>query len=328
MKKINNHSTILISILIFVGVMNMTACTTLKNPANHGMKINNVLNEIMKNSGKKAYIKDLERLDYSELSDEITIISDVSYISDEMPEHTLDIYFSNDGLKKPILIDIHGGGFISHDKKVDSVFANVMAQNGFVVFSINYRLAYPEYNVFDQIEDIDKATRWIVKNALAYDGDTKNLYLSGHSSGGVNSVAEALLSISDEMLSDYGFEKRDYKYNGLLLDCGLMHFYKKSIAYNGMRNMVFPKGYKKDKRYNYLIFDLNNDIRNLPKTAIITNNSDELKAMSFYFDKLLENKNVEHNLFEKGSKGHMGVIFNPRYDGMNLLKKISDYLQQ
>ncbi|MCR5103511.1 MAG: alpha/beta hydrolase fold domain-containing protein, partial [Eubacterium sp.] len=57
------------------------------------------------------------------------------------------------------------GGFISHDKKVDSVFANVMAQNGFVVFSLNYRLAYPKYTVFDQIDDIDKATRWIVQHA-------------------------------------------------------------------------------------------------------------------------------------------------------------------
>ncbi|MBQ4627652.1 MAG: alpha/beta hydrolase, partial [Clostridia bacterium] len=72
-----------------------------------------------------------------------------------------------------VLIDIHGGGFISHDKSVDSVFANVMAQKGFVVFALNYRLAYPEYNVFDQIEDIDKAARWIVEHASSYEGDNK-----------------------------------------------------------------------------------------------------------------------------------------------------------
>ena len=159
----------------------------------------------MKNSGNKAYIKDMDRLDSSGMSDEITIISSVSYIPDETAEHTLDIYFCSNSVKKPVLIDIHGGGFISHDKSVDSVFANVMAQKGFVVFALNYRLAYPEYNVFDQIEDIDKAARWIVEHASSYEGDNKRLYLAGHSSGGVNAVAEALLSIFIKHFIRYAF---------------------------------------------------------------------------------------------------------------------------
>ena len=285
-----------------------------------------MLNKIMKNSGGKAYVRDIERLDQSAKSEEITMISNVNYIPGDSMEHTLDIYFRNDGVKKPILIDIHGGGFISHDKKVDSIFANVMAQNGFVVFSLNYRLAYPEYNVFDQIDDIDKATRWVVKHASSYDGENKRMYVVGHSSGGVNAVAEVLLSLSSEMLSDYGFEKRDYTYRGLIIDCGLMHFYKNSIAYNGMRRMVFPKSYKNDRRYEYLLFDRNDDVNRLPKTVIITNESDQLKDMSYYFNELLDKRYVEHVLLEKGSKGHMGVIFYPKKDGMILINEIVDYL--
>ena len=285
-----------------------------------------MLNKIMKNSGCKAYVRDIERLDQSAISEEITMISNVNYIPGDSMEHTLDIYFHNDGVKKPILIDIHGGGFISHDKKVDSIFANVMAQNGFVVFSLNYRLAYPEYNVFDQIDDIDKATRWVVKHASLYDGENKRMYVVGHSSGGVNAVAEVLLSLSSEMLSDYGFEKRDYTYRGLIIDCGLMHFYKNSIAYNGMRRMVFPKSYKNDRRYEYLLFDQNDDVNRLPKTVIITNESDQLKDMSYYFNELLDKRYVEHVLLEKGSKGHMGVIFDPKKDGMILINEIFDYL--
>ena len=34
---------------------------------------------------------------------------------------------------------------------------------------------------------------------------------------------------------------------GVITDCGLLHFYKSSIAYWGMRKMCFPKGFKKDK---------------------------------------------------------------------------------
>ncbi len=54
-----------------------------------------------------------------------------------------------DGIStNPLLI--HGGGFISGYKEMNSLFANYLAQRGFVVFNINYRLAYPTINVFDQ----------------------------------------------------------------------------------------------------------------------------------------------------------------------------------
>ena len=180
----------------------------------------------MKDSGNKAYVKDLERLDHSLESNLVTVKNDVNYAGDNDAEHTLDVYYLDNDKMKPILVDVHGGGFISHDKKIDSVFANVMAQKGFVVFTINYRLAYPEHNVFDQIEDIDKATRWIVNNALAFKADTSKMFIAGHSSGGVNAIAEVLLSLSENMRSDYRFNSRNYFYNGLILDCGLMQFYK------------------------------------------------------------------------------------------------------
>ena len=282
--------------------------------------------KIMKDSGNKAYLNDLERLERSLVSDEITIVNDVNYAGDDDPEHTLDICFRKDGKLKPVLIDIHGGGFISHDKKVDSVFANVMAQKGFVVFALNYRLAYPEHNVFDQIEDIDKASRWVVNNASVYEGSISDLFIAGHSSGGVNAVAETFLCIDFQMRSAYGLADRNFRYSGLILDCGLMHFYKNSVAYNGMRDMVFPKGYKNDPRYGFLVFEKNGLISRLPKTAIITNDSDELKNMSYYFDELLAKKNVSHKLFDKGSEGHMGIVFKPVTDGSNLMDDVIAFL--
>ena len=273
--------------------------------------------KIMKDSGNKAYVRDLERLDRSLMSDEITVVSDVNYAGDEDPEHTLDICFRKDGKPKPVLIDIHGGGFISHDKMADSVFANVLAQKGF---------AYPEHTVFDQIKDIDEASGWIIRNACSYEGDCSRIFLSGHSSGGVNAAAEALLSVCPQMSSAYGLAERDYRYKGLILDCGLMHFYKNSVAYNGMRDMVFPKGYKNDPRYGFLVFEKNGAVSGLPKTALITNDKDELKEMSYYFDELLERDHVPHRLFDKGSEGHMGIVFRPVTDGSALLDNVIEFL--
>lgn len=267
----------------------------------------------MKWSGEISYVNDLKRLDESVLSKDIKQCSNVRYMDDDIPDHCLDIYYRDDGSIKPVLIDIHGGGFISYHKEFDRVFANVMAQKGFLVFEIDFRLAYPEYTVFDQISDIDKAARWVFENAHSYGGDTGRVFIAGHSSGCVLATAEALLSVDPDMRKDFGFEQRPYQYQGMFLDCGLLHFYKSSIAYNGMRRMVFPKKYKEDKRYKYLIYKDNEKIEKLPKTALITNKKDVLKAMTYFHEGVLQSRNVEHKLFDNCGVGHTGIVFKP-YD--------------
>ena len=277
---------------------------------------------ITKWSFKKAYAFDIKRLDDSYASDEIREDLEIGYINDGLSEHTLDVYYKDDGRSKPILIDIHGGGFISYDKEYNRVFANVAAQQGFVVFELNYRLAYPENTVFEQIEDIDKAVRWITEHAASYGGDNNRLYISGHCTGGVLATAEVLLSLCPEMLSDYGFEEKNYQYKGLILDCGYMHFYNKSPAYRFLRSMIFNKSYESDKRYKYLCFDQNSSIRKLPKTVLITNKQDPLKGMTYQFEELLKQNNVIYKLFEEGSKGHTGIVIKPGKLVADILKYI------
>ena len=286
-----------------------------------------MINWIMKKSGEIALKTDVGKLDLARLPKEVTEIKDVSYIDDNDPAHKMDIYLRKDGSKKPILIDIHGGGFISEDKAMNRLFGNYMAKLGFAVFELNVRLAYPEWTVFDQIEDIDKGVRFALEHAGEYEGDTDMIYIAGHSSGGVLAFTECMLSESAEMRADFGLQERSYRYKGLITDCGLMHFYKSSIAYWGMRKMIFPKGYKQDKRYKYLTAENNEHIKRLPKAALLTNSKDVLKKMTYYFDRVLTEKSAEHRLFEYGKDGHTGIIFKP-YTETNqaVLKAVIEYL--
>ena len=130
----------------------------------------------MKKSGEIALKTDVGKLDLARLPEEVTEIKDVSYVDDNDPGHKMDIYVRKDGTKKPVLFDIHGGGFISEDKAMNRLFGNYMARLGFVVFELNVRLAYPEWTVFDQIEDIDRGVRFALECAGGYEGDTDRLY--------------------------------------------------------------------------------------------------------------------------------------------------------
>ena len=286
-----------------------------------------MIDRIMKKSGEKSFLKDLEKIDRTKLDKSICEDLDISYTDKSSNEQKLDVYYSKIKIKKPILIDIHGGGFISNDKEINHLFGNYMAQNGFVVFNLNYRLAYPEYTVFDQIEDIDSAVNWILANAEKYGGDANSMYIAGHSSAGVLAVTEAMLCNNTDMLRDYNLKERHYNYKGIILDCGLMHFYKRSIAYTGMRNMVFQKNYSKNGKYKYLIFENREEIKNLPKTVLITNKKDALKNMTYWFKKVLEHYGVPHLLIDDGKDGHMGIIYKPySEDNLKKIEEIKHFL--
>ncbi len=270
-----------------------------------------MINNFMKKLSDKAYFNDLDRIDLSKLDRGVKVVKDISYTNDNSLEHKLDIHYKDNHKLKPILVNIHGGGFISGYKEMDSLFANYLAQRGLVVFNVNYRLAYPTIHVFDQIEDIAHALKWIVANAEKYEANSHEMYIAGHSAGGVLAVAEALLCTDKKMREDFNLEERNYSYRGIILDCGALHIYRKSIAYWGMRNMIFPKGYNKMARYQYLIFENNRSLSTLPKTVLLTNEKDELKNMTYHFKKLLDDQGVDNILLDSGTDGHVGIIFKP-----------------
>ena len=288
-----------------------------------------MLERIVNRISDKALASDVAKLDMSRRPSEITERLDISYIDDNESGHKFDVYLREDGKRKPILIDIHGGGFLTEDKAMTRLFGNFMALNGFTVFELNCRLAYPVCTVFDQIEDISRAVKFIREHADEFEGYADSLYVCGHSSGGVLAVTECLLSVDDKMREDFGLPAREYKYKGLIADCGLLHFYKPSIAYWGMRGMIFPKGYKKDKRYTYLKFEKNESISKLPKVALITNRKDVLRKMTYHFERVLKTNGTQYQLYDGGADGHTGIIFVPYEEhNQDTMKKITWYLQE
>lgn len=285
-----------------------------------------MINNLMKMIGERAYLKDLERIDLSKLDHDIKSVKDISYVDDNSIEQKLDVHYLSNQKLKPILIDIHGGGFISGYKEMNSLFANYLAQRGFVVFNLNYRLAYPTINVFDQIEDISNAVKWIVSNAGKFEANIDEMYIAGHSAGGVLAVAESLLCHDKQMRDDFDIDERDYKYSGIILDCGVMHFYRKNIAYWGMRNMIFPKGYRKMDQYQYLVFENNRQLSTLPKTVLLTNEKDNLRDMTHYFKRVLDGHQVDHKLFDVGTDGHMGIIYKPyTEENQRIIDDVQEY---
>jgi acetyl esterase/lipase len=118
-----------------------------------------------------------------------TIIhSNIPYNNDTLKKHLLDIYLPAEAKgKMPVVVFIHGGGWIGNDKYADMGYMTntvaAMLNNGMAVASIDYRFAMQA--VFPAIlQDCNKAVSFLYDNADKFSLDKNSIALMGFSAGG------------------------------------------------------------------------------------------------------------------------------------------------
>jgi acetyl esterase/lipase len=102
----------------------------------------------------------------------------------------LDVHTSGEESGAPVLVFVHGGGFVGGDKHVPGtpMYDHIGAwavRNGWVGVTITYRLA-PEYTWPSGAQDVAAATAWVRDNIASYGGDPSRIVLAGHSAGCVH----------------------------------------------------------------------------------------------------------------------------------------------
>ncbi|QDL56919.1 alpha/beta hydrolase [Rhodoferax aquaticus] len=117
------------------------------------------------------------------------------------PAQTLDLYLPNDAQGPyPLIIEIHGGGFMLGSKSADIGPMLLGLQRGYALASINYRLS-SEAKFPAAVNDVKAAIRFLRANAAKYQLDANRFATWGGSAGG-NLSAMAALSGGVQALSD------------------------------------------------------------------------------------------------------------------------------
>lgn len=83
---------------------------------------------------------------------------------------------------RPVLIDIHGGGWQHGTALSDDRFNSYMARAGYAVFALDYRQA-PAFQFPAQLEDVRTALDWVRQHAAEFRGDPARILLCGRSAG-------------------------------------------------------------------------------------------------------------------------------------------------
>ena len=96
----------------------------------------------------------------------------------------------------PVMLYIHGGGWIMGSPKTHDKLARQFAAEGYLTINLDYRLA-PENPFPAGLDDCVFAAKWITSNAKRWNGDANRLAIGGDSAGG-NLTAATLVALSSD----------------------------------------------------------------------------------------------------------------------------------
>ena len=139
----------------------------------------------------------------------VTVTSNVKYGSNkdwqgDVQNLLLDVYTppGASGTEKfPLVVYIHGGGFLDGDKLDKKALMMDFANSGFAGASINYRLGWTQGNncngdtveakeaIYRAVQDAKAAIRFLVANADKYHIDTSKIFIGGESAGAITALS-------------------------------------------------------------------------------------------------------------------------------------------
>jgi acetyl esterase/lipase len=117
------------------------------------------------------------------------------------PRHRLDLYAPDGVANAPVLVFVHGGGFLKGDKGGGTAWPNanvgrMAAAAGMLGVVINYRLA-PDDMWPAGAEDVAAVVAWLRENVAGHGGDPARIVLVGTSAGAVH-IAGWLMLVGED----------------------------------------------------------------------------------------------------------------------------------
>jgi acetyl esterase/lipase len=105
----------------------------------------------------------------------------------------------------PVLVYVHGGGWISGSRLDRNADMRWFSERGWLVFSFDYLLSNERRHLWDQtVEQVGCALAWVAANAARYGGDIRRISMFGDSAGGNLVINAAYMGSQHQLRSSCG----------------------------------------------------------------------------------------------------------------------------
>lgn len=322
---------------IYVGGMRSSQSIDYKSDSAKGLE-NDIIVKIMQVSWKFCDKSDKKRMATQTPPENVVKVKDVEYLDDGNPYHKFDVFYPEGTIPKeglPVIIDIHGGGWMYASKDLNEYYCMELASKGYCVFSISYRLV-PDVTVYEQIKDCTDALAYINSNMKNYPANKKTVMLTGDSAGGQLALYSTILNNNPDAREIFGTVDTKLNIKCLLLTSPVT--YAKSGGWFSIyTKKMWGEDYKTKAAYNYMDLDEIMELaNNMPPTYFITSSGDTLahdqtvNAYNYFADKGYECEIEDFTDLREGKKlPHVFSVLDPFDEyGQKAINNALDYYQK
>ncbi|MBP5458928.1 MAG: alpha/beta hydrolase, partial [Clostridia bacterium] len=245
------------------------------------------------------WAKDIEvnNLNYPSIKE----VNDVVYSADEPDICVADLLYNPHSVKYekyPVILNIHGGGWVIGDKRNSRGQCLQMADSGWFVVNMNYGLPPKPFNMFEkhdpkkshgdhyyptQVVQAYKALQWIADNAEKYNLDTDCVVVSGDSAGSHIASVTVTSSSNPELRKGLGLPDPPVNVRGGVLFSGfydLTYFWGRDIMRVPWFRELAVSIFNTRDIHNHPMYPYFNPIpfvtKDMPKTLVVNGNKDPI----------------------------------------------------
>ena len=247
---------------------------------------------------------------------------------------SLDIFKpkSNDDSKKlPVIVYLHGGGLISGSKKNSVGFCRLLAKQGYLVFSLEYRLI-PKVRVFEQFDDVCAGMDYAQSKIQDFNGDINRVYVCGESAGAFLALYVSAMQKSKPLQKAIGYKPTKLKIKALGLISGMFYTNRKDALGRFMSPMFYGKDEKGKEFLEFANPENDEIICNIPPSYLTTSKADMYKSYTLDFVAQLKNKGIKHNFTHMGDDPkllHAYPVLRPDYcESKKVIKEMTDWFKK
>lgn len=230
----------------------------------------------------------------------------------------------------PVIVMIHGGGLVTGDRTMSRRCSKYLAKKGYLVFSIEYRLA-PRASIAEQLDDVCAGMDLIGEKLVDFDVDFTRVFLMAESAGAFLATYVAAMRGSKKLQNAIGYKPTRMNFKALGLICGMFYTNKQDPIGCFLKDQFY--GDKRDDKEFCDLMDPENPeiLNNIPPAFLVTSRGDFLNRYSLDYHKALKKAGKKSHLVYYGEEDLMHVfpVSDPyREQSQDALKRMLDFFEE
>lgn len=286
-----------------------------------------IVRKLMQRVWKESEKGDNKRIAMLPKIDGVYVEGSMAYLLGNEAMHQLNLYRPEgaQGLL-PVVVSIHGGGWMYGDKDLNSPHCMYLASKGYAVMGMSYRLL-PHTNLMGQVQDIFDSLHWLERYGPSRHFDLSRVLLTGDSAGGHFTGLIACVQQSKALQEIYQVKPVGFSFGALAISHGVCdvndlwadHGAMGERINREMRRMMFGNRPEKAPWFGHASFTETAPGLSLPPILVIGSDPDpfarQSKALCAYLEETGQPHEALHWTLDKGPHlSHVFHILHPEWE--------------